>query len=247
MTRAIPVPFPEGVAAPDAAHAFIESRDGRLCAIDLETGRDRWCVNVAARPRLVAGRHLIAYDRQGSRENVLKFIALDIERHGASMQQLDPVVLDDWIVVDDPELEFQTALWADNGDVVIEWHAKSQYAGGAPAPMHIQAAARREARGRTRLNLETGRATSEPVVAADPIAGQSGSGAATIPDEAARLVPADGQSAAVIGPRLFYLVEPARPSEGGPRLVSVDVQSGRTLWERTLPPRPQARPAARRM
>ena len=247
MATVRPVPFPEGVASLDGTLAFIELRNGGLCAIELETGRDRWRVDVPARPRLVVDPLLIAQDRPRSRGNVLQLVALDIERQGELARSLDPLVFDDWVAVDDPELEFESVVWAENGDVVVEWRAESHYVGGAPAPPHLQTQARREARGRARLDLETGSVILEPPASARSVAPDAVSGSPRLPSGASRLVPADGQSAAVVGPRLFYLVESVRPSESGPRLVSVDVESGRTLWERTLPARPQAGPAARRM
>jgi hypothetical protein len=246
VTRVTPIPFPEGVASPGAALAFVELRDGAVCAVDLATGGDRWRVAVAARPRLVVDRRLIAQDRPGSRGNVLQLLALNLDRHGELERRFDPLVFEDWVAVDDPELEFDTAMWAEDGNLVVIWRAESHYVGGAPPTPSIQAAARHEARGHARLDLHTGRVTQAPV-AAEGISGLPERMTAAIPAEAAALVPVGGHSAAVIDARLFYLVEPARPSEDGPRLVGVDVPSGRRIWERILPGRPGARPALRRM
>jgi hypothetical protein len=248
VIKVLPVPFPEGVASPDGTLAFVELRDDGVCALELESGADHWRTTVAARPRLVVDRLLIAQDRTRSRGNILQFVALDIDRRGELSRPLDRVVLDDWVAVDDPDLEFDISLWAEDRIVVAEWRVESHYAGGAAAPPHVHAESRREARGRARLDLGTGRATREPPGTAPAVGADSGWSItrAKLPSEASRLVPADGQSAAVVGARLFYLVEPG-PSSNGPRLVCVALESGRTLWERSLPPRPRARPPARRM
>lgn len=246
-----PVPFPEGVASPDGATGFIELRDGGVRALDLATGRDLWSVSVPARPRLVVRDRLVAEDRLGSRGNALQLVTLDLDRQGVVDKRLDPIRLADWISVADPEQAFDYDLWAEGDDLLVGWRAESHYAGGAPPPAHVRAQASHQARGRSRVNLRTGSVDPETAGRAadarDPGDDTPAPRAADLPAEVARLVPAGAHSPGVVGGRLFYLVEPARRSDGGPRLVSVDLETGKQIWERTLPARPAAGPPARRM
>ena len=102
----VPVPFPEGVAAPDGTRGFVELRTGIL-AIDLRTGEDLWSSTSHARPRLVVGDRLVAEDRAKSHHNVLNFLTFKIEDDGRLDRELEPIVLPDWVAVGDPDQPFE--------------------------------------------------------------------------------------------------------------------------------------------
>ena len=239
MSEIHPIRFPEGVASADSDVAFIERRSGGISAIDLRSGVDLWTTDVAGRPVLAIDDRLIVEDRTESHDNVLQFVVLDLTRRGATDRQLDPIVLPDWVSVADPDQRFDYEAWAENRSLVIDWSAESHYAGGAAPPPSVIAEAQRSGGGRVRVDLETGRIQRDALTAT----------AATPPTMAlspdvARLLPSGAHAAAVVGDRVFFL-EPSRQSGEGPKLVSLDLQTGNRLWERTLPSSP--RPRARRM
>ena len=242
----VPVPFPEGVAAPDGTRGFVELRTAGILAIDLRTGDDLWSSASHARPRLVVGDRLVAEDRAKSRDNLLQFLTIQIEGDGRLDRELDPVVLPDWVAVGDPDHPFEYDVWAENSELVVRWRAESFYSGGAPPPAHLEARARRDAGGVARLDLGTGRL----VTAAS---GRDHTGGTTIGDEAAQrvttnanapaiatLLPADARSASIVGGRLFYL------RDAGLQLVCADPRTGEMKWTRSLPDRRAMRPPARR-
>jgi hypothetical protein len=245
-----PVPFPDGVASPDAEAAFVALRTGGVRGIDLRSGRDLWTIDRPARPLMVIGNRLGAEDRAESRDNVLQLVLLNLDRQGAVDRRVDPIVLPEWVSVADPDQPFEYRVRAEGDSLAIDWSATSHYAGGAPPPPSVVAHAARAGHGRARVDLQTGRVQSEAGdsdaerSAAAPAARAVNRGASGSNDVAQRL-PADAHSPSVVGDRLFYLVERAERSGEGPSLVSVDLHSGRTMWERTLPAR-WTRPPARR-
>ena len=239
MSAIHPIRFPEGVASPEGDVAFIERRSGGISAIDLRSGSDLWTSDVSGRPVLVTGNRLIAEDRAQSHDNALQFIVLDLTRQGATVGQLGPIVLPDWVAVADPDQRFEYDAWAEHGSLVIDWSAESHYAGGAPPPPSVIADAQRSGGGRVRIDLETGRVEPDVVTAATAAPRTT-----TPAPDVARVLPAGAHAAAVVGDRVFYL-EPSGQSSEGPKLVSLDLQTGNRLWERTLPSSP--RPRARRM
>jgi hypothetical protein len=238
------VPFPDGVATPDGRVGFLELRDGGVLALELATGRELWRLPVAARPRLLAGDRLIAEDRQRSRGNVLQLLTIDLAAQRL-IRPFEAIVLPEWVSVDDPDREFEYTLWGEGSEAVVEWRAVSHYAGGAPPPAHVEGRERRAARGRVRVNLASGRVEDDGQTTV-PITDM-----AAFPTDSQRvsspLVPANARVAAVVGEQLFYIVEPAPRSGDGPRLVSVDVDTGSERWAVALPARPRAGPPARRM
>jgi len=244
-----PLRFPEGIAAPDGNLGFVELRDGGVSAIDLSTGRDVWRIAMVARPLIVVGDRLVAEDRTESRDNVLQLVTLHLGRQGAVERRLDPIPLPEWVAVGDPEQHFEYLVAAEDDTLIVDWDAASHYAGGAAPPPAIAAQAERRAHGRARVSLQTGRVQAEAIEPATaPASAIEWSRAGDRPgsDSAVdRPLPAGAHSRSVVGDRVFYLVEPASRS-GGPTLVSVDLQTGQTLWERPLPAR-SARPPARRM
>jgi outer membrane protein assembly factor BamB len=245
------MPFPDGVASPDGRLAFIELRTGGVRAIDLRTGDERWTSDVDARPLIVAGDRLIAEDRAASRDNVLQLIALDPDRQGAVDRRLDPIVLPDWVAVADPDQRFDYRVDAAGDDLSIEWSADSHYAGGAPPPASVLAQAERAGHGRLRVNLRTGRVSTEagpapPTRAAPVETGDNAARESPPADDVARLLPAGARSPAVVGDRLFYLVEAPHGRGGELALVSVDRRTGTPLWERQLPARARRAPPRRR-
>ena len=244
-----PLRFPEGIAAPDGNLGFVELRDGGVSAIDLSTGRDVWRIAMMARPLIVVGDRLVAEDRTESRDNVLRLVTLHLGRQGAVDRRLDPIPLPEWVAVGDPEQHFEYRVAAEDDTLIVDWDAASHYAGGAPPPPSIAAQADRRAHGRARVNLHTGRVQAEaiePAARSGAIERSSGADRADTELAADPALPAGAHSRSVVGDRVFYLVEPASRSGGGPTLVSADLQTGLTVWERLLPAR-SARPPARRM
>ena len=247
------VAFPDGVASPDGAVGFIELRSGGVRALELRSGAELWTVMAPARPRLVAGDRLVAEDRVRSRGNKLSFLTLDLTRNGEVDRRIGPIALPDWIAVADPEQTFHYDVHADDDEMVIEWRAEAHYAGGAPPPAQLEAQSRREARGTVSANLRTGRIAPETAASRVAPPAASAEHAAANPSTAdvtalARVMPAEAHSACVVLGRGFALVEPPRGATAeGPRLIAVDLHTGKTIWERTLPGRPHGGPPARRL
>ncbi len=148
------IPFPLGVAAADGSVGFVFEPIGRSAAVDLATGAIKWCSEPEVYPLIALDGRLCAAQAtaKGTGLNILLY-----DEDGQILQCSNPMDLPDWVEVDswhDTNLELEAAF--DGTALIVHWRANADYAGGAPPPDQVLAAARREASGTVEIDLVTG-------------------------------------------------------------------------------------------
>jgi hypothetical protein len=223
-----PTCFPHGVADEGGRVGFVLGRAGTITAIDLETGRVLWTTKDLARPLLVCGERLLAY--QSLAPNTLQVVALDVSDDGALTKVSDPVTFPDWVNIDPEDTrEFSLAATADDHFLVLAWEAHAYYRGGAPPSRQVIEHARKDAAGIARVELDTGKVAmlpSEPRPKAPP---------PFLPTPAPPLPEAAIGEHCQIGPYVYGLTEEqSDQSRRRSMLKKWQVGSGKLVWELDL-------------
>ena len=160
-------PLPCGVTDPSGRTGFVANAAGGIDALDLATGDVLWDVKVARRPALAVDDRLFAWTPVGA--NGLRVLAFDRTHDGRRLLESDPVTLPDWVSVEEAPGRSFTARWRlEKGRLILDWEARAWFAGPHPTP-EAEAQAMRQADGRVRFDLETGKA--ETGLAEKPSAG----------------------------------------------------------------------------
>ena len=154
--------FDGGLIDESTNTAFLINDRHHLEAVELQTGRTRWIRNQGPKPIAVVGKNLIALG-SSSRPNELLvlFPALDT---GRSTTETIHIVLDSWVELDGAQgKEFEYDVSVVGQKVRLTWHARSWYAGGAPAPPQVQNRYEREAAGEVLIDPRSRVAESRPL------------------------------------------------------------------------------------
>ncbi|MBI4964216.1 MAG: hypothetical protein HY913_13135 [Desulfomonile tiedjei] len=156
-----PFPFPLGVADLAIKRAYVESAPVGIDGIDLDAGRVVWHSSEVGRPLLAHEAELAVLVPESYQANAFR-IALyrppDIQPSFVS----EKVELPEWVsVLSRAKEDFSYQVHLSGDSLSIEWSARSRYKGGAPPPVEIEQAARKNEHGVVQVNMVTGSAASQ--------------------------------------------------------------------------------------
>jgi hypothetical protein len=144
-----------GVADPAGKIGFFPNTSGGIDAIDLANGKLLWTNKEANRPLLATDDRLIT---QAGTTNHVRVLVLDTHNDGKRVLESDLVKFPDWVSVKvDYGRSFTSGARLDGRMLMLSWEARAFYAGGARPTPEIEKAARKEASGVARIDLQTGK------------------------------------------------------------------------------------------
>ena len=149
--------IPGGVADADGARGFVRNDTGGLTALDLATGQPLWTSKLDARPLAVRGGRVLVQTRD--KANVLRIVGLDADK-GDKVWESDPIALPDWVRADPGRwggYSFNASTRLDGSDLLLSWQAATWYWGGAAPSPQTEKAARHNADGVARIDLDSGK------------------------------------------------------------------------------------------
>ncbi len=153
-----PSRIPGGVADAAGKNGFIANDKNLIEAVNLETGEALWTSDVSGKPLAVVGNRLLVQVPVPGKPNAVRVVALNTEAKGKQVTESDPVAFPDWVATGlAGGKSFTSSAKLHKGDLLLAWEARSSYWGGARPPPQVEQAARKEARGVARVNLETGK------------------------------------------------------------------------------------------
>lgn len=156
----MPTALPAGVADPAGKVGYFAGAKGVVEAVDLEKGELLWQSREQARPLAAYDRFLAAQVKVADKPNRVRIIVFDVKEKGKKVLESEPVVFPDWVSVSTTYgRTFSSHATVRKGELLLHWRANSFYAGGAPPPPEVIEAARKEAAGTARVNLESGKVT----------------------------------------------------------------------------------------
>jgi outer membrane protein assembly factor BamB len=247
-------PLPGGVADPDGKVGFVTGADGGIDALDLASGKVLWTSKVTQRAVAVDGKHLLALASVAGKGNALQVVTLDAT-DGKKLAVSDPVTFPDWVVVrlgvvtTDAGRSFAATVKVDKGDLYLRWQARSWYWGGARPTPEIEAAARKNADGLSRINLESGKVAAAekwPVdagvsavvekVATRPVPGVPNENRVTVVGDLAVAVDVEGKKAVLKRWQLKDAkpLEPVELLEAPAFRIEMSPESGRVLVHKAV-------------
>jgi hypothetical protein len=153
------VPIPGGAADGEGKVGFVTGESGGIDALDLASGKVLWTTKDGQKAIAVDGKRVLALAGQGNKLQVLTLDAAE----GKKLATSEAVTFPDWVAVrlgvvtSDMGRSFDVAGRSEKGDLYLRWQARSWYWGGARPTPQIEAAARKNADGVARINLETGK------------------------------------------------------------------------------------------
>ncbi len=157
------VPLPIGVADAEGKVGYVPGAKGGVEAINLETGEVLWTTKDNAKPLALSGKLLAAQVAVPGKANSIRIAVLDRNEKGKQVKLSDPVEFPDWVSVDVTYgRSFSSQAHIEKGELLLKWKANAFYAGGAPPPPQVIEAAKKQASGIARVNLETGKVTMQP-------------------------------------------------------------------------------------
>ena len=158
-----PVFLPRGVADPGGRTGYVTNAAGGIDALDLLTGEQLWSTAVGSRPLALVGNRLAAQRPRQEKTNALEIVVLDVTQQGTLVLISDPVVFPEWVsVAPATEESFTYRIFIDDHHLLLDWHARGRYQGGAAPPPQILAQATQDATGTARIHLETGQVEMLP-------------------------------------------------------------------------------------
>jgi hypothetical protein len=144
-----------GVANPAGKTGFFPNTSGGIDALDLATGRLLWTSKEANRPLLATENRLIV--QQGNARQV-RILILEASKQGKRVFESQPITFPDWVSVQVAYgRSFRSSARVDINGLWLSWEARAFYAGGARPTPQIEKAARQEASGVARVDLDTGK------------------------------------------------------------------------------------------
>jgi hypothetical protein len=144
-----------GVADPAGKSCFFPNTSGGIDALDLGTGNLLWTSKDANRPLLATENRLFA--QQGN-TNEVRVLVLDSSKEGKRVFESQPIIFPDWVSVQVAYgRSFRSSARVDIKGFWLSWEARAFYAGGARPTPQIEKAARKEASGVARVDLDTGK------------------------------------------------------------------------------------------
>jgi hypothetical protein len=144
----------DGIADPDRKIGFFPGKTGGIDALDLATGKLLWTSVGGTRPLLATADRVYA---QTGDTNQVRVIAID-SASGKLTLESQPIKLADWVSVKaEYGRSFSSSAKVEGKALYLSWQARAFYAGGARPTPEIEKAARKEASGVARVDLETGK------------------------------------------------------------------------------------------
>jgi hypothetical protein len=145
---------PWGAISGDGKTVYLRTDKG-IEALDAATGKLAWTAEGKLRPVAVLGGVVMAYGQ--GKGPALSLVGLDAT--SGKQKWTKDVPMPEWVVVEGPALGRSfTARAAGGGEsALLEYHARSWYAGGARPTPEIEEAARKEARGVIKIDAKTGK------------------------------------------------------------------------------------------
>jgi outer membrane protein assembly factor BamB len=148
-----------GVSSPDRKTGYFSAEKGGIEAVELSTGKTLWASKEASRPLIAGDKTIYAQVSIPKKGNAVRVIALDMD--GKKVLQSEPIVFPDWVSVEVAYgRTFASAAVLKQGELLLVWEARTHYAGGAVPPPEVEEAARKEASGIAKVNLESGKVIS---------------------------------------------------------------------------------------
>ena len=228
------VPFPRGVADPDASHAYVRAAAGTVMALDLTSGEVLWRSAIGnLRPLSIVEDMLVT--ARITKPGALELVILE-SADGAVLRVSKPLPLPGWAhpSLDDTP-EFTLRGEAEAQSAVIRWSAQARYQGGAPPTAQVLKSYERDAHGGARLDLETGaiELLHDEVENAAAFAGQP----------VKSVSEGEVLEQQEIGDRSFQLVAQSETSGTVKVLLrAIERNSGKMVWQSLLEEAPLRRP-----
>ncbi len=155
-----PVPLPAGVADPEGKIGYFAGAKGVIEAVNLEKGELLWDTKEQARPLVAFDNFLAVQVKVADKPDRVRIVVLDVKQKGKKVLESDPVVFPEWVsVVITYGQTFSSEASVHKGQLLLKWRANAFYAGGAPPPPEVIEAARKEASGVARVDLQSGKVT----------------------------------------------------------------------------------------
>ncbi|MCS6866748.1 MAG: hypothetical protein RMJ56_09100 [Gemmataceae bacterium] len=153
--------LPVGVAivSPDVKVIYAPAKTGGIEALDLATGKVLWLNKDANKLAGVSDKFVFTWTSDDKKPNVFRVLALDAAT-GKTIGQSEPMTLPEWASTRKTwGRTFRIAARAEGEGAVVYWHAGAFYAGGARPSPEIEAAARKNEMGATKIDFKTGKTT----------------------------------------------------------------------------------------
>ncbi|MEU9377660.1 PQQ-binding-like beta-propeller repeat protein [Streptomyces sp. NPDC048255] len=144
---------PRGVVDADGRQAVVHDQEGALVALDLTNGAVLWHHAPSLRPCALLAGTVVAVRITPS--PALAVVLLDAVT-GQDRWESEPISLESWVrctLDDTPDFTLRTETDEAADAVLIHWHARGSYRGGAAPSPQVLAAAAREARGVLRVDV----------------------------------------------------------------------------------------------
>src|SRR5579872_6390140 len=152
------IAIPVGVADSAGKVGFVTGESGTVEALELDNGKVLWTSKDATKPLAATGKKLIAEVPERGKANAVRIIVLDGAQEGKKVLESEAITFPDWVSTGLAHgRSFASSAVFDKNDLLFKWQARSWYAGGARPTPEIEKAARREAHGVARVNLESGK------------------------------------------------------------------------------------------
>jgi hypothetical protein len=156
VISAQPVFLPGGTVEPEGKIGYVTNPDGGIDAVNLQTGELLWDTKEANRPLVAFQQKLVAWSALPGKANSIRIAVFDGK--GKRLLQSDPVVFPEWASVGlTYGRSFSARAEIAKGSLLLHWEAHAFYAGGAPPPPEVVRAAKKDANGTARVNLESGK------------------------------------------------------------------------------------------
>jgi outer membrane protein assembly factor BamB len=153
--------LPVGVAivSPDVKVIYAPAKGGGIEALDLATGKVIWTNKDAHKLAGVTDKFVFTWTGDDKKAHVFRVLAVDAAT-GKTIGRSDPITLPEWASTQKTwGRTFRIAAKADGDGALVYWHAGAFYAGGARPSPEIEAAARKNEFGVTKIDFKTGKTT----------------------------------------------------------------------------------------
>jgi hypothetical protein len=152
--------LPIGVADEAGKVGFVPNDKDGIDAIDLANGETLWQTTESTKPLLAFEKRLVMWTPVKDKPHEFRLLVLDTSAKGKRILESDPIALPDWVGFGGYGRSFTAKASLVKDAVVLTWEARAWYAGGARPTPEIEKAARKEATGAVRMNLENGKVES---------------------------------------------------------------------------------------
>jgi hypothetical protein len=152
----LPAFLPGGTADQAAKTGYVTNPTGGIDAINLETGELLWATKESGRPLVASDNRLAARTNVQGKANSVRILVFD--KTGKRLLQSDSVIFPDWVSVELTHgRSFDAHAEIAKSNLLLHWQAHAFYAGGAPPPPEVVKAAKKDATGTARINLQSGK------------------------------------------------------------------------------------------